>query len=141
MGYSTFTLESRAHREVKSHLIIIEFYYLRKSNRIRITSLVHLHVADIHSFICSFVRSFIHSFRLILSRLFKSPTTQKRSRHSTNTVSEFHPEAPQATASEGFAQGSYVAARVGLETASLRAKGVESTNEQPRPTFHASSFG
>ena len=31
--------------------------------------------------------------------------------YSTDTVSEFHAEAPQATASEGLAQGPYVAAR------------------------------
>jgi len=33
-----------------------------------------------------------------------------RSRHSTGTVSEFHAEAPQATASEALAKGTYVAA-------------------------------
>src|SRR6218665_2546382 len=37
-------------------------------------------------------------------------TTQRRSHHSTDTVSEFHIEAPQATASEGLAQGPNVAA-------------------------------
>src|SRR6218665_1132144 len=31
--------------------------------------------------------------------------TQRRSRHNMDTVSEFHAEAPQATASEGLAQG------------------------------------
>src|SRR6218665_2791378 len=36
------------------------------------------------------------------------------------------------TASEGLAQGPYVAARAGFEPATLRTKGVESTNEQPR---------
>ena len=46
--------------------------------------------------------SFIHSFRLFLQHLFKSTTTQRRSRHCTDTVSEFHAEAPQATASEGL---------------------------------------
>jgi len=33
-----------------------------------------------------------------------------------DTVSEFHAEAPQATASEGLAQGAYMAARVGFDT-------------------------
>jgi len=32
-------------------------------------------------------------------------TTQKRSRNSTDTASEFHSEAPQATVSEGLAHG------------------------------------
>src|SRR6218665_484310 len=80
------------------------------------------------------VRS-IHSFRLFLERLFKSSTTQRRSRHcSMDTVSEFHAEVPQATASEGLFQGSYVAASSGFEPATLRTKGDESTNGPPRPT-------
>jgi len=56
-------------------------------------------------------------------------------------VSEFHSEAPQATASEGLAQSPYVMAGAGFEPATLRTKGVESTNEgdestndPPRPT-------
>ena len=49
------------------------------------------------------------------------------------TVSEFHAEAPWATASEGLAQGTYVAARAGFQPATLRTKGDESTNEPPRP--------
>src|SRR6218665_2974244 len=61
--------------------------------------------------------TFIHSFRLFPLRLFKS--TQRRSRHSTDTVLEFHTEAPQATASEGLAQGPYVAARAGFEPTTL----------------------
>src|SRR6218665_1250019 len=40
---------------------------------------------------------------------------------------------PQATASEGLAQGPYLAARAGLERMTLRTKGDESTNEPPRP--------
>src|SRR6218665_318725 len=77
--------------------------------------------------------SFIHSFRLFLKRLFKSSTTQRRSRHSMDTVSEFHVEAPQATVSEGLSQGPYVAARAGYEPMTLRTKGAESTNEPPCP--------
>ena len=49
-------------------------------------------------------------------------------------VSEFHAEAPQATASEGLAQGPYMAAGAGFEPTTLRTKGDESTNEPPRPT-------
>ena len=48
---------------------------------------------------------------------------------------EFHAEAPQATASEGLAQGPYVAARARFETATLWTKGVESTNAPPHPTY------
>jgi len=39
-----------------------------------------------------------------------------RSRHSTDTVSEFHTEVPQATASEGHAQGPYVAAEASFQS-------------------------
>ena len=76
---------------------------------------------------------FTHLFKLFILRLFKSATTQRRYRHSTNTVLEFHVEAPQATASEGLAQGPYMAFRAGFESATLRTKGVESTNEPPLP--------
>src|SRR6218665_1199526 len=51
-----------------------------------------------------------------------SSTTQRRSRHSTDTVSEFHTEAPQATASEGLVQGSYAAARAGFELTTFQTK-------------------
>ena len=40
---------------------------------------------------------------------------QRRSRHSTDTVSKFQAKAPQATASEGLAQGPCAAARAGFE--------------------------
>ena len=53
---------------------------------------------------------------------------------STNTVLEFHAEAPQATVSEGLAQGPYVATRAGVEPTTLRMKDVDSTNGPPRPT-------
>jgi len=46
-----------------------------------------------------------------------------------DTVSEFHAEVPQATASKGLAQGPYVAARAEFESATLRKKGAKSTNE------------
>jgi len=49
-------------------------------------------------------------------------------------VSEFHAETPQAIASEGLAQGPYVAARAGFKPETLRTKGIESTNEPPYPT-------
>ena len=53
----------------------------------------------------------INPFRLFLWCFFKATTAQRRSWHSTDTVSEFHVKAPQAIASEGLAQGPYVAAR------------------------------
>ena len=73
-------------------------------------------------------------------RLFKSTTrprpTQKRSRQSTDTVSEFHAEAPQATASEGLAQCPYVAAIAGVEPTTIRTIGAHSTNKPPRATIY-----
>ena len=77
---------------------------------------------------------FIHSFRPFLQRLFKATTrpTQRRSRHITDIVPEFHAEAPQAIVSNEIAQGSYmyiyVPARAGVEPKILRTKGVDSTN-------------
>jgi len=69
---------------------------------------------------------FIHSFKLFLYHIFMSTTTQRNSRHSTDTVLEFHAEEPQATVSEGLAQGPYVAATAGFEPVTLRTKGDES---------------
>ena len=50
-----------------------------------------------------------------------------------DTVSEFHDYAPQATASEGLAQGPYLAASAGFEPTTFRTKGYESTNDPPSP--------
>src|SRR6218665_531693 len=75
--------------------------------------------------------SFIYPFFIFLWRLFKSTITQRRSRHSTDTVSEFHAEAPQATASEGLAQDPYVAARAGFEPTTIWSTDIDSTNEPP----------
>jgi len=47
-------------------------------------------------------------------------------------VSEFHAEVPQTIASEGLAQGPYVAARVGFETATLWTKGGEMSHHTPQ---------
>jgi len=49
-----------------------------------------------------------------------------------DTVPEFHTEAPQATVSEGLTQGPNVAARAGFKPMTLRSKGFDSTNAQPR---------
>ena len=48
-------------------------------------------------------------------------------------VPEFHAKEPQATESEGLAQGPYVVARAGVEPITLRTKGVDSTNAPPTP--------
>src|SRR6218665_1716287 len=83
--------------------------------------------------LCVYKVPFIDSLILFLSRLFKSTTAQRRSRHSMDAVSEFHAEAPQATESEGLAQGLYVADRAGFEPTTLWTKGDESTSKPPRP--------
>jgi len=49
-------------------------------------------------------------------------------------VPEFHAEMPQATASEGLAQGPFVVAKAEFEPTTLQTKGDEPTNEPPRPT-------
>jgi len=65
------------------------------------------------SFMRSFVRSFIHSFiHLYIQAVPVAPlrvryTTQRRARHSTDTVPEFHTKVPQATARERLAKGPY----------------------------------
>ena len=45
---------------------------------------------------------------------------------------EFHVEAPQAPVNEGLAQGTYVAARVGIEPTTYQTQGTEPTTEPPR---------
>src|SRR6218665_2567736 len=81
-------------------------------------------LVDIHSFIYSF----IHTGYFYSASWTPYTTTQRRSRHSTDTVPEFHAEAPQATVSEELAQGPYLAARAGDEPMTPRTKGVDSTN-------------
>ena len=51
-----------------------------------------------------------------------------------DTVLEFHAKALQAAVREGLAQGPYMAARAGFDPATLRTKGVDSTNAPPSPT-------
>ena len=59
---------------------------------------------------CTHRHSFIHSDHFYSAS--SSPLLLRGApRHRTDTVSEFHVEAPQATVSEGPAQGTYVAAR------------------------------
>src|SRR6218665_2266410 len=80
----------------------------------------------------SFVHSFIHSghFYSVSS---SSPLLRGAPDYSTDTVSEFHAEAPQATAGKGLAQGPYVAARAGVEPTTLRLKVIVSTKAPPCP--------
>src|SRR6218665_3196235 len=85
-------------------------------------NLLHTHSIQIQFF----VQSFIHSFIQAISIASLQVLYYFHSRHSTDTVPEFHAEAPQATVSEGLAQGPYVAARAGVEPMTLRTKGVDS---------------
>ena len=65
-----------------------------------------------------------------------SPLLLERcSRQSTDTVPEFHAKAPQATVSEGLAQGPYVAARAGVEPMTIWTKGIDSNNAPPTPQW------
>src|SRR6218665_3189739 len=63
-----------------------------------------------------------------------SPLLLRGAADTARILAEFHAEAPQATVSEGLAQGLYVAARAGFEPTTLLMKGDESTNEPPHPT-------
>src|SRR6218665_1256330 len=76
----------------------------------------------------TFIHSFIHfgHFNSVPS----SPLLLRGApdHYSTNTVSEFHAEAPQEPVSKGLAQGLYVAARAHDQSVDL-------TNAPPRPTW------
>src|SRR6218665_1622294 len=65
----------------------------------------------------------------------RASATQRHSRHSTDTVPEFHAEAPQATVSKELAQDPYVAARAGGKPNTLRPKGIDSTKVPLNPTL------
>src|SRR6218665_2103672 len=79
--------------------------------------------------------SFIHSGYFYNASSSPLLLSQRRSRHSKDTVSEFNAKAPQASASVGLAQGPNMATRVGFEPATRRMKGDESTNEPPHTTI------
>src|SRR6218665_3155113 len=55
--------------------------------------------------------------------------------YNTDTVSEFHSRSAQATAGKGLAQGSYMAARAGVEPTTLRLKAIDSSKAPPCPTW------
>ena len=57
---------------------------------------------DLKMIRCIITHSFIQAISIAPLKV-KSTTTQRYSRHSTDTVSKLHPEVPQATASEGLA--------------------------------------
>ena len=84
----------------------------------------------------NFLHHFIHSwyFYSTSSSLLLLRSAPNRAR-ILYRVSEFHAEAPQATASKGLAQGPYVAARTGFEPTTLRTKGDESTNDLNKLTW------
>src|SRR6218665_2708030 len=79
------------------------------------------------------IHSFIQTISIAPLQVHYYSEAQRHFRHSTDTVSEFRAEAPQATVSEGLAQGPYVAASAGLEPMTLQTKCDKSTNEPPCP--------
>ena len=81
--------------------------------------------------------SFIHSgyFYSASSTPLLLRGAPKTARILCRSFMQFHAEAPQATASEGFAQGPYMVARARFEPTTPQMKGAESTNEPPCPTI------
>src|SRR6218665_3474272 len=77
--------------------------------------------------------SFIHSFWPFLSRPFKSSTAQRRSRLQHGYCIGVSRRSTQATAGKGLAQGPYMAAKAGVEPATLRLRVITSTNAPPCP--------
>src|SRR6218665_3373437 len=107
-----------------------------------------MNILYIHRYTYIFIYIYIYIFYIYLyifyiyidSFIHAISTAPLQVHHSSEVIktqhkhlSEFHAKAPQATASEGLAQGSYVAARAGFEPTTLRTKGDESTNEPPWP--------
>src|SRR6218665_1323930 len=84
-----------------------------------------------------FVGGADHNASLIYSGYFysasSSPLLLRGAPDSMDTLPEFHVEAPQATASEGFAHSPYVAARAGVEPMTLQTNDVDSTHAPPTP--------
>jgi len=93
---------------------------------------LHIYIC-VHAYIPTYV--FIHS-----GHFYSAPSSPPLLRAAPDysmdySMSEFHAEASQATASEGLAQGLYVAARTGVEPTTLRLKVIVSTKTPPRPTY------
>jgi len=122
----------------KSTPMSIIIFATKASTRTIAYSFIH---SFIHSFIRSYIQIFIHLFRLYLWRLFKSTSTLRRSRHSLGAVSEFHAEAPQATASKELAQDPYMymyeVARVGFKSATFgrKAPSLPMSHHAPLPIY------
>ena len=74
---------------------------------------------------------FIH-FGYLYSASLSSPLGLLR--NAPDYIIDTLSELPQATVSEGPAQGPYVAARVGFKPETLRTQGTELTTEPLRPT-------
>src|SRR6218665_710467 len=70
----------------------------------------------------------------MLWRPFKSSTTQRRSQLQHGYCIGVSRRSAQATAGKGFAQGSYMAARAGVEPTTLLLRVIASTNVPPCPT-------
>ena len=65
--------------------------------------------------------------------LFKSSTTQRRSRLQHGYSFGVSRRSAQATVGKGLAQSPYVAARAGVEPTTFRLKVIDLTNAPPRP--------
>ena len=81
--------------------------------------------------------SFIHS-GYFNSASSSPPLLRGAPNYSIDTVllcRSNHAKVLQATASEGLAQGSYVAVGVGFEPATFRMQGAELNTKPPRPTI------
>jgi len=88
---------------------------------------------------CMYMHAYIHIKHALYLSIYIALLTvwafHKRSQPQQLTLCRsLHAETLQATASEGLAQGSYVATRARLETMTLRSKGIDSTNAPSRPT-------
>src|SRR6218665_3026667 len=81
---------------------------------------------------CDMIYIYIYIYIFIM---FKSSTTQRRSRIQHGYHIGVSRRSAQATAGKGLAQGSYLAARAGVEPTTLRLKVIASINAPPRPIY------
>jgi len=78
------------------------------------------------------IHSFIHSDHFYsASSVFKSTTTQRRSRLHHGYCIGVSCRSAQATVSKGLTQGPYVAARAGVESTTLLLRVIDLTNAPP----------
>src|SRR6218665_2297056 len=90
----------------------------------------HLHSLQHTDFILLYCFIHFYSASRSMSLSEALPTTAIMTR-----CRSLHAEALHACASEGLAQGPYMAARAGFEPTTLRSKDIDSTNAPPRPIF------